>query len=340
MLGALGLLLVGLLAYLIVSLVRYRAAMKRVRAARAEELEGEARYLSPSVEHAEDVFAVPVAGTEATPTDSLHSKVFDFDIPQVHVPPSQPAQSTPLEQQVVLAPEPVPETEVLPVPTTEPEPEPEPQLVSQPTILEDLSSLDLEPELPGEPAQVFSAEPASEPEPAPAPAPEPALEPEPEPAPAPLPGYSLADELERLMAAATTVSAPLLTPAEHQAVVTQSPSEAPEPEPQFEVAPEPLFPAPSTGQALSTAAPAPPVREAQPEPAPEPRPPSAPRPQAVVSSVPPPMNVPEYTLVAPVELHFTVGQSRIGVKPGTRSYAEFQRLAGILLDDLRTSRGW
>jgi hypothetical protein len=28
------------------------------------------------------------------------------------------------------------------------------------------------------------------------------------------------------------------------------------------------------------------------------------------------------------------------VKPGTRSFAEFQRLAGILLKDLHAARGW
>jgi hypothetical protein len=49
-------------------------------------------------------------------------------------------------------------------------------------------------------------------------------------------------------------------------------------------------------------------------------------------------DIPEYHMVAPVELQFTVGESRIGVKPGTRSFAEFQRLAGIMLDDLLAAR--
>lgn len=47
----------------------------------------------------------------------------------------------------------------------------------------------------------------------------------------------------------------------------------------------------------------------------------------------------EYLLVAPVELHFTLGEGRVGVKPGTRTFVEFQRLAGVLMYDLRSSGG-
>ncbi|MHB1324572.1 MAG: hypothetical protein ACYCXZ_09640 [Coriobacteriia bacterium] len=143
----------------------------------------------------------------------------------------------------------------------------------------------------------------------------------------PLPGYSLADELDRLIAAAAA-PAPLLTPAEHEAVV--SPAPVVEPEPVFEVKPEPLFPPPSVGRVLSAPVLSAPVSTA-PAPAPEP----GPEPVAV-----PAAQVPGYMLVGPVELHFTEGQGRIGVKPGTRSFVEFQRLAGILLDDLRSARGW
>ncbi|MDI6713347.1 MAG: hypothetical protein QMD96_08925 [Anaerosomatales bacterium] len=46
----------------------------------------------------------------------------------------------------------------------------------------------------------------------------------------------------------------------------------------------------------------------------------------------------EYRLVAPVELHFTDGSSRVGVRPGTRTHDEFQRLANILLGELRRAR--
>ncbi|MDO9556764.1 MAG: hypothetical protein Q7J82_04205 [Coriobacteriia bacterium] len=45
-----------------------------------------------------------------------------------------------------------------------------------------------------------------------------------------------------------------------------------------------------------------------------------------------------YALVAPVELHFTEGKGRVGVRPGTRTYAEFQRMAGVILGDLERLR--
>ncbi|MEL7667167.1 MAG: hypothetical protein AAGU73_03060 [Actinomycetota bacterium] len=66
----------------------------------------------------------------------------------------------------------------------------------------------------------------------------------------------------------------------------------------------------------------------------------APRPAAVIGSPATERSdsVPGYALVAPVELHFAGGQGRVGVRPGTRSYAEFQRLAGIMLGDLRAAR--
>lgn len=48
--------------------------------------------------------------------------------------------------------------------------------------------------------------------------------------------------------------------------------------------------------------------------------------------------VAEYRLVAPVELHFTDGSSRVGVRPGTRTHDEFQRLANALLGELRRAR--
>lgn len=47
----------------------------------------------------------------------------------------------------------------------------------------------------------------------------------------------------------------------------------------------------------------------------------------------------EYVLVAPVELHFTASGSRVGVRQGTRTFLEFQRLSDILWDDLRSSGG-
>jgi hypothetical protein len=47
----------------------------------------------------------------------------------------------------------------------------------------------------------------------------------------------------------------------------------------------------------------------------------------------------EYALVAPVELHFTTSGSRVGVRQGTRTFLEFQRLSDILWEDLRSSGG-
>lgn len=49
-------------------------------------------------------------------------------------------------------------------------------------------------------------------------------------------------------------------------------------------------------------------------------------------------DVEPYALVAPVELHFTIGEGRVGVRPGTRTYAEFQRMAGVILGDLERAR--
>jgi hypothetical protein len=46
----------------------------------------------------------------------------------------------------------------------------------------------------------------------------------------------------------------------------------------------------------------------------------------------------DYRLVAPVELQFTGGDSRVGVRPGTRAFAEFQRLAALLLADIGETR--
>ena len=138
--------------------------------------------------------------------------------------------------------------------------------------------------------------------------------------------------------------APLLTPAEHEAVVAQpQPTVTDEPLPPVG---EPLCPPPSVGQVLSAPMPAavPRTEVSAPAPAAPPReePPVAAAPVTVTVPVPARRvsDVPAYALVSPVELHFTGGAGRIGVKPGTRSFVEFQRLAGILLQDLREARGW
>lgn len=61
----------------------------------------------------------------------------------------------------------------------------------------------------------------------------------------------------------------------------------------------------------------------KPEPAP------APAPQPVALALPP--DVPEHVLVAPVEMWF--GESRIGVKAGTRTYDLFQKYARVIRED-------
>ena len=45
-----------------------------------------------------------------------------------------------------------------------------------------------------------------------------------------------------------------------------------------------------------------------------------------------------YSLVGPVELHFSGTAGRVGVKGGTPLQAEFLRIANLLLDDLAASR--
>lgn len=45
----------------------------------------------------------------------------------------------------------------------------------------------------------------------------------------------------------------------------------------------------------------------------------------------------DFELVSPVEMWF--GDFRIGVKPGSRTFSEFQRIAGVLFDDLKAAAG-
>lgn len=135
------------------------------------------------------------------------------------------------------------------------------------------------------------------------------------------PGYSLGDELERLMRVAEEQQ-PLTPSGQQEPPVPAEP--ASDPEPTFEA--PPLMPPLSIGKALSSPAP---IAEPGPVPAPVP----IAEPSRVEHS-----SVPEYSLVAPVELHFTGDPGRVGVKPGTRSHAEFQRLAAILLSDLHSAR--
>ncbi len=47
-------------------------------------------------------------------------------------------------------------------------------------------------------------------------------------------------------------------------------------------------------------------------------------------------NVPDHEMVAPVEMWF--GDARVGVKPGSKTYDRFQRIAQVLFDDLRQAK--
>lgn len=352
--GALALVL-GLLAiYVIASIGRYRRAVRRSRMPQlVADTECEAKYLAED-DSISAAFTAPAA-EPAAPSVEPEPVV----APVVQVAGAAPAAAVPIVRPAL-------EPESLEQPD-EPRraavvPEPIPMAADIPDM-DELTRLmlSLESSAPA-PARVSESAPqtAPTPVPAPVPAPTPASEPS-------LPGYTLVDELERLMGAATAESA-LLPPEAHvRDAVSPAAASTPPKEPAFEA--PPMAPPPSLGQALSgTREPlATPIPQPIPAPAPVAAPPAPPaparpaRPVAVVASVPPagaesgvaaprpaavvasaaterPDSVPEYALVAPVELHFTGGQGRVGVKPGTRSYAEFQRLAGIMLGDLRAAR--
>lgn len=121
------------------------------------------------------------------------------------------------------------------------------------------------------------------------------------------------DEAERVAA----LLASLERQVEYELQARQPSIPAPEPRP----APTPpqAAPAPAPRSAITPAATAPPA---------------APAPDVLeVADIPS-----EYRLVAPVELHFTEGGGRIGVRPGTRTHEEFQRLARALLAELKDAR--
>lgn len=202
--------------------------------------------------------------------------------------------------------------------------------------------------LPVEPA-VLVPEPVPVPEPMPAPEPEPVPEPVPAPVPEPLPAP-----------APEPLPAPAPEPLPEPAPAPEPPPEpAPEPEPLPAPESEPL-PAP---EPPAPAVPRPAVTVAAPRPEPSPAPPAAP-PRAPsardrltlrVASVPvdtdvvhaareadgtqyapAPADAGEFALVSPVEMWF--GETRIGVKAGSKTFSEFQRLATVLFDDLKSSR--
>lgn len=68
----------------------------------------------------------------------------------------------------------------------------------------------------------------------------------------------------------------------------------------------------------------------------------APAPAAAVPARPTARDVrqvPAYRMVAPIELWFADGPPRVGIRPGTPTYLKYQRLAQVLLNDLKKAHG-
>ena len=153
-------------------------------------------------------------------------------------------------------------------------------------------------------------------------------------------------ELRAAEANARTVDAPqeLLLP-DHLLRPSVSPRPAPlRPEP-APVAPAPVAPAPMP------VAPAPVVAPVQPPVSQTPVRPAAvvhPVPETVVAasqdqearrrSASTPRTPRDYAMIAPVELVFDDTSPRVGIRSGTRTYLEFQRIASVLFSDLARAR--
>jgi hypothetical protein len=170
------------------------------------------------------------------------------------------------------------------------------------------------------PPMLAAPEPEPEPEPESEPmfAPVPTPESEPMFAPAPVPAPVPAPESE-----------PMFAPEPEPAAPDPEPVLAPVPafEPEFE--PDPLLLLESLlTESMASAAPAvqswdTPVAEAPAHPVPV---------RPVARDV---RQVPVYRMVAPIELWFSDGPPRVGIRPGTPTYLKYQRLAQVLLTDLK-----
>ena len=209
------------------------------------------------------------------------------------------------------------------------------------------------PQLSPEPvaAPVLMPIPAPVPTPAPAPMPAPpAAAPAPVPTPAPV----------RMPAPPAAAPAPVLTPAPVRmpAPPIPAPEPAPEPEPasvSISLPPLPVAVAPAPHPAAEPVSSAPepePIAAAVPTAIWE-MPPA--RPMAVAHEIPAlphqrsesaqlrravgQVETPrDYSMVAPVELQFDDDGPRVGIRSGTRTYLEFQRIAGVLWGDLKRSK--
>lgn len=345
MLGGLALAVLVLFVYAVAAVARYRRTVRRVRRDEVEtaRIAAQASYLGADAEHAQDIFSVRRTGSPAAvglgrgaaqsaSEAAVSSKpvreagpVADEEAPVVVVPAEAPVKGRGKRRRVSDA-------DIPAVKRTAGAADAEAAIEVQPA--EELTALEPEPQ----PETAPGAEPQPETvplEPEPGPALEPAVEPQ--VAVGDEESYSLSAELERLMSAAEE-PAELLTPEEHaQAAPAPSPTL-----PDEEAALPTVFPEPSVGQALSTPTGA--FVESEQSVAGESDAPAPEEDDGALAEAPlgigvsETVAVPDYSLVAPVELHFTSG-SRVGVKAGSRAHAEFQRLAAILLDDLRETLG-
>lgn len=108
---------------------------------------------------------------------------------------------------------------------------------------------------------------------------------------------------------------------------------------------EPFIPSPPTTVSGTLAAEPAPVTGPPPAFEPGIAPPAATPPPATAAAEPaaepsaPKPSVPEYQMVAPVELRFGDKAQRVGIRPGTATFLKFQRLAAVLLTDLRKVKG-
>lgn len=181
-----------------------------------------------------------------------------------------------------------------------------------------------------EPVAVPEQMPTFAVEPEPEPTPEPPVEfaPEPEPEPAPEPVVEFAPEPVPLLEPAIAVGPEFVepvAPAFHVDVESVAPAPPMSVEP-----PRPVATVPET--------PTPPAIEDRPR-VPVAERPDEPRPAATVHVSSDPdreLAADAVVLVAPVEMWF--GEARVGVKPGSKTYDRFQRIAKVLFDDLKHAR--
>jgi len=285
--------------------------------------------VAPLRDEAVPAALAPIPTPVAAPASEIDSTVPDVVAAATRVSPSLP--TPPVPAPAFAAP-----TVPVPAPTPEPAVAYEPAAAPLPT-----------PTPPSAPA----------PEAAPAPAPAAAAAPTPAPPAVPAPAAIAAPAL-----ASPRPVAPEVVPSPVAFPVIQPAATIPVPEPAAALAPAPT----ATAAVPQPARPAAVVHAAvgaqePPQTIPGSGPPAA-RPKAHVRTelladtdharvipqppVPPDdaatslglrSQAPDYKMAAPVEMWF--GQSRIGVKAGTKTYAQFRRYADVLLADLKEPRG-